>query len=152
MLLRLSVQDGDLKAAIDTFKAGFRMYPLADANGKEQTKFINLSGLKYNTIHANDATYFDELNAVIQYEPEGSYDAEILGSAAALGIRKGQAFEPDERMQGLLEQGAAVDELHAAPDVGLAMGKHGKHGKRQMGKRQMGKRQMGKGGKGGDEA
>jgi len=108
LLLRLSVQDGDLKAAIDTFKAGFRMYPLADANGKEQTKFINLSGLKYNTIHANDATYFDELNAVIQYEPAGSYDAEILGSAAALGIRKGQAFEPDERMQGLLEQGAAI--------------------------------------------
>ena len=113
LLMRIVVKDGDVQGSIDAFKQGFRIYPLAAAENPPTTEFVNLSNKQYNTIHANDATFFDELNAVIQYEPADAYDAEILGLAAALGIKKGQPFEPDERMQQILEEAAAIGNASA---------------------------------------
>ena len=78
-----------------------------------KTEFINVSGEQYNTIHANDQRYFHELNEVLQYEPAGSWDPEILGLAAALGIEKGKPFEPDERMQKVLVEAAAIGNASA---------------------------------------
>ena len=66
------------------------MYPLADAKSPEPNEFVNLSGRKYSTLHATDAQIYDELNAVIQYEPAFSGDPEMLGLAKAIGIEKGK--------------------------------------------------------------
>jgi len=71
-------------------------------------KFIEGSGLAFNTVPPTDHTYFDLINELVQEEPEGVYDSEIMGSLAAIGIVKGQPFEPDERMQGILTDAAAV--------------------------------------------
>ena len=117
MLLRLVVQNGDVDAAVRAFKSGFRMYPLAEAAKPGKTAFVNLSGKQYNTIHANDVSYFDELNAVIQYEPAGSYDPEITGMATSLGIEKGKAFAPDARMQGILKEAAAIANASAVREA-----------------------------------
>jgi len=37
-----------------------------------------------------------------------AYDSEILGLAASIGIKKGRAFNPDERMQKILTEAAAI--------------------------------------------
>lgn len=108
LLMRLVVVDGQLQQAVDAFKQTFRIYPLARADNPEPNEFVNLSNRQYNTIHANNAEFFDELNAVIQYEPADSYDPEIIGLAASIGIKKGQPFEPDARMQGILREAAAI--------------------------------------------
>lgn len=61
--------------------------------------FINLSGNAFNTIHANDYTFFEEINMAIQEEPVGSGDPELLGQLAGIGIQKGIKFAPDKRME-----------------------------------------------------
>ena len=99
---------GDTKPAVAAFKKFFRAYPLAQAANPPETKFINGSGLYFNTIHANDYTYYEELNQVIQAEPNEAADPEILGQLAAIGIVKGKPFAPDARMKKILTEAAAV--------------------------------------------
>ena len=113
LLMRLFVKDGDTKASVDAFKAGFKMYPLSQANNPPTQTFYNWSGKKYNTIHANDETFFDELNAVVQYEPANAFRPEITGQMASIGIKKGQPFNPDPRMKKILKEGAAIGNASA---------------------------------------
>ncbi|TWT80433.1 hypothetical protein CA13_18500 [Planctomycetes bacterium CA13] len=108
LLIRIVVTGGQTQQAVEAFKKTFKIYPLADAANPKPTEFVNLSDKQYNTIHANDAGFFDEINAVIQYEPEDSYDPEIVGLAASIGIKKGQPFEPDDRMKKILKEAAAI--------------------------------------------
>ena len=67
-----------------------------------------MSEKEFNTIHANDVSFFDELDAVIQREPLGVIDPEIRGLLASIGISKGTPFAPDDRMRALLTEAAAV--------------------------------------------
>jgi len=113
LLLRIHVPDGNTQHAVDNFKNTFRIYPLAQAKNQPSTKFVNLSDKQYNTIHANDSEFFDEINEVIQYEPADSYDPEIVGLAASIGIKKGEAFKPDERMKKILAEAAAIGNASA---------------------------------------
>jgi hypothetical protein len=105
---RAFVVDGDLKATAAAVKSKARSYPLSMAKNPPEQKFINLSGEKVNTIHANDFHFFEELNAVIQYEPADAFDPEISGVFASIGIKKGQPFEPDARMKKLLTEAVAI--------------------------------------------
>ena len=61
-----------------------------------------------NTIPPSDFSYFEMLNDVVQKEPVGSLDPEIMGSLAAIGIVKGKPFNPDERMKKILTDAAAI--------------------------------------------
>jgi hypothetical protein len=105
---RVFVKDGDLKGAVDGVKAVFRLSPLDRIDDPPKQVFHNISGRKLNTIHANNFKFFEELNAVIQYEPGDAFDPELVGLFAAIGIKKGQPFNPDERMKGLLTEGVAI--------------------------------------------
>ena len=60
--------------------------------------FINGSGLYFNTIHSNHFKFYEEVNAVIQEEPEDSADSEILGQLASIGSVKGKPFGPEARI------------------------------------------------------
>jgi len=105
---RVFVKAGDLAAATKSVKDRFRCYPLAQAANPSKQKFVNVSGNQFNTIHSNDFKFFDELNAVVQYEPADAYDPESLGLFASIGIKKGKPFAPDERMKRLLKEGVAI--------------------------------------------
>lgn len=105
---RAFAKDGDIAAAAKSVRDGFRCYPLAQVGNPPKQKFVNLSGKQFNTIHSNDFSFFEELDAVIQYEPADAYDPEPLGLFASIGIKKGKPFAPDKRMKQLLEEGAAI--------------------------------------------
>jgi len=100
--------DGDLKPGVESIKKNLRIYPLAQARNPPQTKFINGSGVELNTVHANDFTYFEELNQIVQDEPSEALDPERLGLFASIGIEKGKPFAPDARMKKILTEAAAV--------------------------------------------
>jgi hypothetical protein len=108
MFFRAFVKNGDLKAAADNVKAGFRMYPLVQAANPPKQRFVNLSGKQMNTVHANDFHFYEELNAVIQYEPADSFAPELVGLFASIGIKKGEPFAPDARMKKILTEAVAV--------------------------------------------
>ena len=45
---------------------------------------MGLSGVRFNTVHANDFSFREELNAVVQCEPAESFNPELVGAAAPL--------------------------------------------------------------------
>ncbi|TWU28890.1 DUF1254 domain-containing protein [Novipirellula artificiosorum] len=100
--------DGDPKPAVETTKRIFRMYPLSQKDSPPKMNFINVSGKKFNTIHRTDYQIFEEINDVVQAEPSEGQDPEILGQLASIGIKKGQPFKPDARMQKILKEAADV--------------------------------------------
>ena len=105
---RAFVKGGDLAGAAKGIKDSFRTYPLAQASSPPEQKFFNLSGKKFNTIHANDFKFYEELNAVIQYEPADAFNPELVGLFASIGIKKGQPFAPDARMKKILTEAVAI--------------------------------------------
>jgi hypothetical protein len=73
-----------------------------------ETAFVEGSGKAFNTIPPSDFGFFELLNELVQSEPAGTTDVELMGQLAAIGIVKGQPFEPDERMRRVLTEAAAV--------------------------------------------
>ena len=85
-----------------------RIYPLAEAEAPPDNTWIDWAGLSFNTIHANDFSFYEEVNELVQEEPAGALDPERAGQLAAIGIVRGQPFAPDDRMRGILDQAARI--------------------------------------------
>jgi hypothetical protein len=73
-----------------------------------ETVFVEGSGKAFNTIPPTDGDFYEFLNELVQEQPAGSADIELMGELAAIGIVKGEPFAPDERMRRILEEAAAV--------------------------------------------
>ena len=102
------VVDGSTKTAVEGSKKFAKIYSLADVKNPPPMKFINVSGKSFNTIHANDFTFYEEIDHVVQEEPNDALDPETLGVLASIGIEKGKTFAPDARMKKILTDSAAV--------------------------------------------
>lgn len=85
-----------------------RIYPLASAGHPPEMNFILGAGTPYNTIHANDFSFYEEVDEIIQEEPIGFLDPETTGLLAAIGMVKGKPFAPDERLRAILSEAAPV--------------------------------------------
>ncbi len=108
MFYRAFVENGDIAAAVAGVKAKAAIFPLSQAAKPPATSVVNVSGVKFNTISANDFSFYDELNAVVQNEPADWVDPDTVGLYAAIGIRKGKPFAPDARMKKILTDSVAV--------------------------------------------
>ena len=106
--LRASVKDGDTATPVKMVKEHLNIYPLSQADNPPPETFHNLSGKQFNTIHANNFEFYEELNKVIQKEPADAFDPERTGTFASIGIKKGQPFKPDARMKKILTEAAAI--------------------------------------------
>ena len=96
LLMRAFVIDGDLAKTAAHVKKHWRLYPLTEAASPREPHFVDLSGVQFNTIHANDFSFYEELNAVVQYEPAEAFNPELVGLWASIGIKKGKPFAPDD--------------------------------------------------------
>jgi hypothetical protein len=108
MFYRSFVEKGNIAAAVKGVKAKAAIFPLSQAAKPPATSFVNISGVKFNTISANDFSFYEELNAVVQNEPADWVDPDTVGLYASIGIRKGQPFAPDGRMKRILIDSVAV--------------------------------------------
>ncbi|WOH38641.1 DUF1214 domain-containing protein [Thalassotalea fonticola] len=105
LLFRIITTPKTMKADVQTLKDTMKLY----SYGKEErTNFVDFSGVQYNTVHAMDESFYDEVNALIQHEPSAVFDQEWLSLAKRLGIEKGKPFKPDTRMQGILEEASKI--------------------------------------------
>lgn len=107
VLLRGSIAKG-VETAVDNIEKHLRIYSLAKAGNPPATEFVNASGKPMNGILANDFSFFEQLNAVVQYEPINSLDPMTRGLYASIGIVKDKPFKPDARMKKLLTEAAAI--------------------------------------------
>src|SRR4051812_32217068 len=58
---------------------GTRIYPLAEADDPDENVFLNMAELAFNTVHANDFSFYEELDELVQEEPVEALDAERAG-------------------------------------------------------------------------
>lgn len=102
------LDNGSTRKAVETNEKNFRVYPLSQAANRPTLNWVHMSGKFHNTIHRMDYGYWDEVNEVIQREPNEAGDPEILGLLASIGIEKGKAFAPDARMKAILKEAADI--------------------------------------------
>ena len=108
IILRGFLKDGKPDASSKMWRTGLKIYPLSKARDHKKMKFLNGSDKFFNTIHANNFKFYEELDHVLQYEPVSFLDPELRGLAAAIGIEKGKPFRPDARMKKILVDAVAV--------------------------------------------
>lgn len=106
--LRGFLVDGKPEASSKMFREGLKVYSLSKAANPPTMEFINCSKVPFNTVHANDFEFYEELDHVIQREPLDFIDPELRGLAAGIGIVKGKDFAPDDRMKQILTDAVAV--------------------------------------------
>ncbi len=125
--VRAFMENNDPKPAVATIKRGLKIYPYTPGGygtsiataleGKVRlaanppvppTKFVEASGKSFNTVPPNDLSYFEIVDKLVQLEPATSFDPELLGQLASIGIVKGKPFNPDARMRAILTDAAAV--------------------------------------------
>ena len=103
----------DVTVAVKEVKDHLKIYKLADAAKPPAMEWFTGSDKDFNTIHYNNAEFYDHVNEVIQYEAPGLLTPEVRGLFASLGIEKGTPFEPDNRMKGILKDGVAIGNAQA---------------------------------------
>lgn len=108
LILRGFLVDGKPDASATMFKTGLRIYPLKSAKSPPDMEFISGSRQVFNTVHANDYEFYEELNQVIQKEPVRCIEPQLRGLIASIGIQKGKPFNPDARMKKILTEAVAV--------------------------------------------
>lgn len=119
--------NNDPKPAVQNIKENLKIYPykpgsygtsiaealtgtvnLAGEPEKPAMKFVEASGVSFNTIPPSDERFFDMINANVQNEPATSYDVELAGQLAAIGIVHGKPYAPDARMKKIFADAAAA--------------------------------------------
>lgn len=98
---------GDAGPAVAALKQ-VQVYPYAAMDNPPSMIHVNASGKTLDTIHPVDMRYFEDLADLVNQEYANAVDGETLGMLASIGIVKGQAFAPDERMRRILAEAAKV--------------------------------------------
>jgi hypothetical protein len=83
-----------------------KVYALAEAADPPPTEFVNVADFHFNTVHANDFSFYEEINTLVQEEPTGALDPERAGQLAGIGIVHGQPFTPDPDRRATLDNAA----------------------------------------------
>ena len=124
---RAFLTNNDPKPTVENIKNNLKIYPytpgavgtsiatalqgtvrLAQNPSLPETRFVEASGKSFNTIPPSDYGFFEMINENVQNEPATSYDVELAGQLAAVGIVHGKPFKPDTRMKKILTDAAAV--------------------------------------------
>jgi hypothetical protein len=107
-VLRGFLVDGKPDAAAKMFSEQVRVYPLSEKDNPPEMVITSGSGISYNTIHANDFTFYEEIGDVLQKEPIDFIDPELRGLFASIGLQKGKEFNPDAKLKNILIDAIAV--------------------------------------------
>jgi hypothetical protein len=105
LAMRGFMKNFEADPVVKNMKDHFRLYPLGSE--PKEVNWVNVAMKSFNTLHAQDITFFEEVNEVVQEEPAAAWDPEVLGLLAAIGIEKGKPFAPDVRMKKILSDAAA---------------------------------------------
>lgn len=105
-----------------------RIYPLyAVEKDVKPMQFPDASGKPVNMMYPVDAQFWTKLKEFVDYEPVGAIEPELRGVLAAIGIVKGQPFQPSPRQQELLQKAVTT-----APKMLLALRQLGRDDKRNL--------------------
>jgi hypothetical protein len=99
----------DFLKAIEHAKR-IQLYPLSRAARPPPTTFVDAADVVFDATIPYDLRFFQSLDRMIQYEPWNRRDKVMIDMLRSLGIVKGRPFNPDAKMQNVLE--IAAREAH----------------------------------------
>ena len=99
----------------------WKVYPLMQAGNPPATDFVDVKDVMFDSTIRYDASFFDNLNRIIQTEPWLDRDRVMIDQLKALGIEKGKPFTPGAPIKAAMEKAAkeAHALLEAKYDAGL---------------------------------
>ncbi len=102
-------------AAADAFLAKFEIYPYSERNNAPKTKIREVSSdISWGGWQPHGMAYWDAFKKILDREVVAERDRLMLSMLDSLGLKKGEAFNPNERQKRILKEAAVV---------GYAMGK-----------------------------
>jgi hypothetical protein len=105
VFLRSFYQDpSDLSGAVKTME-GAKIYPLGSPSSKPM-EYPDASGKPVNLLPLSNVSAFDELTKLVDSEGANLGGPDWLGMLAAIGIVKGQPFNPDAQTRATLDRAA----------------------------------------------
>jgi hypothetical protein len=115
-----SHSDADVAASI-AYGKRVKISPLSAAASPPETIFTDVKDVDYDSTIRYDASYFQNLNRIVQSEPWIERDRAMIDQLRTIGIEKGKPFAPDEATQEILSGaiGEAKTILEARYDAGF---------------------------------
>ncbi len=115
-----SHSDADVAKAV-AYGRQIRVYPLAAASNPPPTVFTDAADVLFDSTIRYDASFFGNLDRMVQSEPWLERDRAMIDTLRSLGIEKGKPFRPDDATRAVLAAGAreAGAWLEARYDAGL---------------------------------
>ena len=105
-----SHSDADVAASI-AYGKKMKVYRLSQATHPPETVFTDVKDIDYDSTIRYDATFFDSLNRIVQFEPWLDRDRAMIDQLKSLGIEKGKPYQPSEQDKAILA--SAVQEARA---------------------------------------
>jgi hypothetical protein len=109
-----SGSDADIQNAV-AYSKRIKLYPLSQATDQPPTKFVDASGVLFDTTICYDLSFFESLNQMVQAEPWLERDKAMIDQLKTIGIERGKPFNPDTKTQQILSN--AIQEAKAWLDA-----------------------------------
>jgi hypothetical protein len=113
MLLRANLKshsDADVARSI-AYGKRMKIYPLSQAANPAANTFTDVKDVTFDSTIRYDASFFQNLDRIVQSEPWLQRDRAIIDQLRSLGIEKGKPFNPSEATRATL--GVAARDAHA---------------------------------------
>ena len=81
-----------------------KIYPLAKADAPPKMKFVDLYGEMLEMTPKLDGSIYGEIHEMVQEEVVLDRDLAMMGLLARIGIKKGEPFKPDAKLQAVFDQ------------------------------------------------
>jgi hypothetical protein len=101
--------DADIEKSV-AYGMQIKVYPLAQAASPPATNFSDAFDIMFDSTIRYDASFFDNLDRIVQTEPWLDRDRVMIDQLKTLGIEKGKPFKPSAKTKKILD--AAAREAH----------------------------------------
>ena len=105
-----SGSDADIAKAV-TYGKRIKLYPFSQAADPLPTKFVDASGVVFDSTIRYDLSFFQSLNQMVQAEPWLERDKAMIDQLKTIGIQRGKPFNPDTKTKQILND--AIQEAKA---------------------------------------
>lgn len=102
--------DADVARSV-AYAKRVKVYPLSRAANPPETKFTDVTEIYFDSTIRYDASFFDNLNRVVQSEPWIDRDRVMIDLLKTIGIVKGEPYAPSDETKKVLHD--AIQEAHA---------------------------------------
>jgi len=91
-------------AKAEEFVKKMKIYPLSKAENPPEMKFVDLYDKLLEMTPVLDGNIYREIHEMLEEENVEEQNLSMMGLLARIGIRKGEPFEPDAKMQAIYDQ------------------------------------------------